>query len=132
MQEGKLAIISGPSAGVGKDTVMRLFLAKHVDWHHPASVTTRNPRKGEIHGHDMMFVDQPTFEKWQKQAKFLETDYHANAWYGTLHNPVQQLLDQGKNIILRVDVNGALVIKKAMPEAILIFITDENCEDLEN
>ncbi len=131
MTKGKLAVISGPSAGVGKDTVLKMFLAEHSDWHLPPSVTTRSPRHNEVHGHDMIFVDKPTFEAWQKQDKFLETDHHAKAWYGTLREPVNQLLSKGKNIILRIDVNGALVIKKIMPKAILVFITAEDWQTLE-
>lgn len=131
MTAGKFVIISGPSAGAGKDTVLNMFLAKHDDWHLPPSVTTRKPRQGEVHGRDMIFVDEPTFRVWQEQDKFLETDHHALAWYGTLREPVEQLLNKGKNIILRIDVNGALVIKESIPKAILIFVTAENWEALE-
>lgn len=132
MQRGKLIIISGPSAGVGKDTVIKMFLAKHRDWHMPPSVTTREPRLGEIDGKDMKFVQRAVFEKWQKENKFLESVLvDNNQWYGTLREPVEELLKQGKNIILRKDVQGALIIKKTMPETILVFMNAENWESLE-
>jgi guanylate kinase len=131
MQKGKLAIISGPSAGVGKDTLLKLFLDKHPDWHQPPSTTTRQPREGELAGKDMNFVSHEEFEKWQKEDKFLETDFHAGNWYGTLRQPVEEFLSSGLSVILRIDVNGALIVKKKMPEAILIFIAAENPEALE-
>lgn len=131
MKRGKLAVISGPSAGVGKDTLLKLFLAQHPDWHQPPSTTTRQPRAGEQVGKDMNFVSKGTFEKWQKQDKFLETDFHAGNWYGTLRLPVEELLGKGLNVLLRIDVNGALIVKKKMPEAFLIFIAAESPKALE-
>lgn len=131
MNRGKLAIISGPSAGVGKDTLLQLFLAKHPEWQQPPSTTTRDPRPGEINGKDMNFVSHEVFADMQKADKFLETDFHASHWYGTLLEPVEKLLGQGANVILRIDVNGALIIKEKLPEAILMFISAESEEALE-
>jgi guanylate kinase len=131
MKKGKLVVVSGPSAGVGKDTILKMFLDKHPEWHMPPSTTTRPPRPGEVDGKDMQFVDRPTFEKWQKDSKFLESILvNDNQWYGTLREPVETLLAEGKNVILRKDVRGALLIKKAIPQTKLIFITAENWEAL--
>lgn len=132
MTRGKLVVISGPSAGVGKDTILKMFLQKHPDWVQPTSTTTRAAREGELNGKDMIFVDQATFEQWQKDNSFLESIQVDNGqWYGTQKEPVERALINGKNVILRIDVRGAMVIKEKIPEAILVFITAENEEALE-
>src|SRR5688572_2182162 len=131
-KQGKLVIISGASAGVGKDTILKLFLAEHPDWVQPVSTTTREPRPGEIDGKDMNFVDRATFESWKEQGKFLEAVLvDNNQWYGTLREPVESLLAEGKNVILRIDVRGALMIKELMPGAITVFINADSWEALE-
>lgn len=132
MQKGKLLVISGVSAGAGKDTIVRMFTDKHPDWRHPASVTTRQPRPGEVEGVDYYFVDKPTFENKIKQGDFLEADFHADHWYGTLKKPVMDLLSAGHSVILRKDVNGSMAIKKQIPTAITVFIDVENDEALES
>lgn len=132
MNQGKLVVVSGPSAGVGKDTIINMFLKKHTDWHMPPSITTRNSRPGEVDGKDMSFTDKKTFEKWRSQDKFLESILvDNNQWYGTLRKPVDELLKSGKNVILRKDVRGALIIKSIIPETILIFINAENWQAIE-
>lgn len=125
-QKGKLIVLSGPSAGVGKDTILRMFLKAHPNWHQPASTTTRSPREGEKPGYDMNFISEAEFVKLQREGAFLETDHHADHWYGTLREPVEKLLAQNKNVILRIDVNGALEIKRQLPNAQLVFIAPEN------
>lgn len=128
----KLVVFSGPSAGVGKDTLINMFLNKHPDWVMPVSATTRKPRKGEVDGRDMQFVAREDFEKWQAQDKFLESVLVDDGqWYGTLKTPVEEALKKGKNVILRKDVRGALIIKQKMTQAVLMFITAENFEALE-
>lgn len=128
---GILLVISGPSAGAGKDTMLKMLLDSDDGWHNPPSTTTRGIRKGETAGKQMSFVSHEEFMTLQEQGKFLETDHHADHWYGTLREPVETLLRAGKNVVLRVDVNGALKIKKKMPEAITIFLTAGSDEALE-
>ena len=129
---GKLVVISGPSAGVGKDTILKMFMQKHPDWVQPTSTTTREPRDGEVDGKDMTFVDKETFKQWQKDGTFIESIEVDNGnWYGTQREPVERALINGKNVILRIDVRGAMVLKQQRPEAVLIFITAENEEALE-
>ncbi|HET9721578.1 MAG TPA: guanylate kinase [Candidatus Saccharimonadales bacterium] len=132
MKRGKLLIISGASAGVGKDTLVKLFLTKHPEWEKPASVVTRKPRPGEVNGVDYYFVGQSTFDKWVKNNDFLETDFHASHWYGTLRKPIEDLLSRGRDIILRKDVNGSLKIKQRIPGAILVYIDVESHDVLES
>lgn len=130
MKRGKLATISGPS-GVGKDTLINEFLKRHSDWINPASTTTRLPRTGEVIDKDMRFVDLKTFQLWQKEDKFLESfQVYKDIWYGTLAEPVENLLSQGTNVLLRIDVQGAIEIKKKKPETITISIKPENFEVL--
>ncbi len=131
MNKGKLLIITGPSAGVGKDTLLHMFLERHPDWYHPPSTTTRPLRPSEEQRKDMNSVTAGQFKKWQIESKFLETDFHADHWYGTLRGPVQDLLSEGRNVVLRVDVNGTMQIKHQIPEAITVFIEAENLETLE-
>jgi len=129
---GKLLVISGPSAGAGKDTILKMLLDSDSSWYQPPSTTTRHPRKGETDGKEMVFVSHVEFEKMQKDGKFLETDFHADNWYGTQKEPVERLLNNGKNVVIRIDVNGALQVKKLIPQAILVFITVESEKELEN
>jgi guanylate kinase len=129
---GKLLIISGPSAGVGKDTILKMFLEKHPDWLCPPSMTTRTQRPGEISGIDYYFVNKKTFEKRMRNGDFLETDFHADHWYGTLRKPVEELLAAGEKVVLRKDVNGSIEIKKQIPEAIVVFLDAESPEVLES
>ena len=131
MNKGKLLVISGPSAGVGKDTILRMFLERHPDWRHPPSTTTRPLRPGEKEGKDMSSVTSEEFKKWQAEGKFLETDFHADHWYGTLRKPVEDLISGGLNVVLRIDVNGSRQVKDQIPEAILVFIEAESPEVLE-
>ncbi len=128
---GKLLVITGPSAGAGKDTVLNMLLKSDTSWHQPPSTTTRQLREGETNGKQMIFVTREQFEKMQTEGKFLETDYHADNWYGTQKEPVINLLNSGKNVVIRIDVNGALQVKNMLPEAIVVFITVESEQELE-
>lgn len=109
-----------------------MFLAKHPDWNQPLSTTTRAPRPHEDDLTSMNFVSRDTFEQWQKEGRFLETDFHAGNWYGTLRQPVEDLLARGQNVLLRIDVNGALQLKAKLPEARIIFLKAENQAVLES
>jgi guanylate kinase len=123
---GRLVIISGPSAGAGKDTILKLFLAKHPLWVHPPSVTTRPLRPGEQAGIDMNVADRTTFQNWLRNGKFLEAFEIDGNWYGSLRQPLEELLAAGTNVILRKDVRGALLIKALLPAAATVFIRAED------
>lgn len=130
MIKGKLLIISGPS-GVGKDTIVRMFRQKHPDWREPPSVTTRQPRTGEVEGANYYFVDRSTFEKKIESGEFLEWVETTGHLYGTPKEPVEKMLDDGKNVIVRKDVRGALEIKKIIPATITICLLPEEWGNLE-
>src|SRR5258708_10881505 len=100
MKKGKLLVISGPS-GAGKDTILHMFLHKHPDWVHVPSVTTRPMRPSEAEGVDYHFMRPEQFKKLIKQNKFLEWFTVTENLYGTLADPVNELLHSGKNVVLR-------------------------------
>lgn len=95
------------------------------------SATTRQPRPGEVDGEDYYFLDQPHFDELVSQGGFLEWAHvHGNS-YGTLKSRVKERIDRGSQVILEIDVQGAFQVKKAMPEAHLIFIEPPSLEELE-
>lgn len=127
----KLFVISG-SSGVGKGTVLKGFLEKNPDFMLSISCTTRAPRKGEIDGVNYFFISKDEFQNCIDNDKFLEWAEFAGNRYGTKKKYIQQCLAEGKDIILEIDTQGALQVKKKMPEAVLIFICPPSIETLEN
>lgn len=127
----KLFVISG-SSGVGKGTVLKGFLAKNPNFMLSISCTTRAPRKGEVDGINYFFLTKEEFQSCIDNNKFLEWAEFAGNRYGTKKKYINQCLDEGKDIILEIDTQGALQVKKQMPEAVLIFICPPSIEALEN
>lgn len=127
---GKLFVISG-SSGVGKGTVIKSFLSKHPEFKLSVSCTTRSPREGEIHGEHYFFISKDEFISHQEKGEFLEWAEFSGNMYGTLRAYVDKKLSEGKNLILEIDTQGALKVKKVMPEATLIFILPPSLEELE-
>lgn len=127
----KLFVISG-SSGVGKGTVLKGFLQKNPNFMLSISCTTRNPRPGEIDGVNYFFLTKEDFQNCIDNDKFLEWAEFAGNRYGTKKKYIRQCLDEGKDIILELDTQGALQVKKQMPEAVLIFICPPSIEALEN
>ena len=130
MRKGNLFVLSGPS-GAGKGTLVKQVLQQVPDAWVSVSATTRQPRPGEVDGKDYYFLDQPHFDGLVSQGGFLEWAHvHGNS-YGTLRSRVQERIDRGSQVILEIDVQGAFQVKKAMPEAHLIFIEPPSLEELE-
>ena len=127
----KLFVISG-SSGVGKGTVLKKFMEKHPDFMLSISCTTRKPRVGEVDGVNYFFVTPEEFQNSIDNDKFLEWAEFAGNRYGTKKKFIKQCLDEGKNVILEIDTQGAFQVKKQMPEAVLIFICPPSLEALEN
>ena len=127
----KLFVISG-SSGVGKGTVLKGFLEKNPNFMLSISCTTRAPRKGEVDGVNYFFLTKEEFQNCIDNDKFLEWAEFAGNRYGTKKKYIQQCLEEGKDIILEIDTQGALQVKKQMPEAVLIFICPPSIEALEN
>lgn len=118
----KLFVISGCS-GVGKGTVLKEFMEKNSDdFLLSVSCTTRNPRPGEVDGINYFFLTKDEFEKNIREDKFLEYAQFAENYYGTKKRFIKQKFEEGFNIILEIETQGALQVKQKMPEAVLIFI----------
>ena len=130
MAEGILLIISGPS-GVGKGTVCRFLLKKKEALKLSISTTTRPPRPGEIEGKEYNFTTTSRFEEMIAQDSFLEWAVVHEHYYGTRRDTVQALLDEGEDIILEIDIQGAEQIRDKVPEAVSIFLAPPSMEDLE-
>ncbi|HLR33858.1 MAG TPA: guanylate kinase [Tissierellales bacterium] len=131
MDEGLLLVISGPS-GSGKGTICRELLKRHQNINFSISATTRKPRKGEDHGISYFFIGEEKFKDMIRKEEFLEyANVHDN-YYGTPKKYVFEKMEQGENIILEIDVQGALQVRKVYPEAVLIFILPPSMEELKN
>lgn len=126
----KLFVISG-SSGVGKGTVIGGFLKRNPEFMLSISCTTRNMRPGEADGVNYFFITHDDFKNCIENNKFLEWAEFAGNYYGTKKKYIMQCLEDGKNIILEIDTQGALQVKEKMPEAVLIFICPPSYETLE-
>ena len=129
MSKGKLFVISGAS-GVGKSTVLKKVMGDREDLLFSVSATTRAPRDGEVDGVNYHFVTRPQFEEMIQKGEFLEYDDHHETLYGT---PAAEVLKKQEigHVILDVDPNGAFNVRKARPDATLIFIMPPSREELE-
>ena len=128
-KEGMLVIISGPS-GSGKGTVVK-ELIKEENFALSISATTRTPRTGEINGEHYYFYDRKTFEKMKNENELLEWAEFCGNYYGTPKKYVKQKMAEGKNVILEIEVQGALQIKELYPDCILVFMIPPTVNELE-
>lgn len=128
--KGNLYIIAGCS-GVGKGTLLKLFLEKNPEIKLSISVTTRTPRKGEQDGVSYFFVSKEEFQTEIGNNEFLEWAEFSGNFYGTKKSFVEKTLNSGKDLILEIEVQGAEQVKKKMPEAISVFIMPPSLKDLE-
>jgi len=126
-----LVIISGPS-GVGKDTIIEALRRRprEHDYHYVVTATTRSRRRGEVDGVDYHFLDRETFARLRTEGEFLEANEVHGNWYGTPRRQVRAALAGGRDVILKIDVQGAQVVKEKVPEALLIFLVPPSLEDL--
>lgn len=130
-KRGNLIIYSGPS-GVGKGTVRKeLFELEDLHLKYSISMTTRHPRDGEKEGIDYFFVDKETFEKAIDNDELLEYAVFVGNYYGTPKAYVESLLEQGYNVMLEIEVEGAKKVMEKCPEAISIFLMPPSFEALE-
>lgn len=129
-KKGTLVLFSGPS-GVGKDTVLEVVLNKNKDLQKSVSLTTRAIRENEIDGKDYYFISQSAFDNMVKNNEVLEFAQYGKNFYGTPKAPIDKWLDEGKTIILKIEVQGAKKIKELYPEAVGIFIMPPSMEELE-
>ena len=127
---GLLIVLSGPS-GVGKDSVLDELNKNYKNLSKCVTMTTRHPRDGEVDGIDYTFVTVDEFKECINRGGFLEyADVHGN-FYGTPRKWVEEKLAQGVDIVLKIDVQGAMAVKSQMPSAVLIFVLPPSVQELE-
>lgn len=131
MSKGLLIILSGPS-GVGKGTVREvLFKNESLNLHYSISMTTRKPREGEVDGRDYFFVSKEKFQQTIEEDGFLEYATFVDNSYGTPKAYVEQLLNEGKNVMLEIETQGALHVIQKCPKVLSIFLLPPSLEELE-
>lgn len=131
VNRGLLIVISGPS-GAGKGTLCKALLEQDTNLNISISATTRTPRNGEIDGINYFFLDYEKFESMIKNNEFLEYARVYDNYYGTPKKYVDDMLDEGKDVILEIDIQGALNVKKVFDDGVFIFILPPSMEELKN
>ena len=127
---GNLTVLTGPS-GVGKGTIVRKILDNHSDVWLSISATTRQPRFGEIDGQHYLFLEKKDFQKIIDKEGFLEWASFSNNFYGTPKKNVKEKIEEGTNVLLEIELEGARQIRKSFPEALQIFLAPPSLSELE-
>ena len=131
IKKGLLIIISGFS-GTGKGTAIKKLLELYPnDYCLSISATTRNPREGEVHGREYFFKTKEDFEEMIMKQELIEYTQYVDNYYGTPKEYVEEQMDAGHNIILEIEIDGALNVKKLYPDALLIFLLPPSIKELE-
>ena len=132
MKKGILVVASGFS-GAGKGTIMKKLMSEHgEEYALSISATTRAPREGEVHGREYFFITTEEFEAMIENDELVEYAKYVSNYYGTPKAYVEEQLNAGKNVILEIEIQGALKIKEKFPETVLMFITAPDAEQLKN
>ena len=128
MNKGILVVVSGFS-GAGKGTVMKRLMEKYDGYALSVSATTRKPRPGEEDGREYFFRTRDEFEKLIEEDALLEYAQYVENYYGTPRSYVEEQLQAGRNVILEIEIQGAMKIKEKIPEALLVFVTPPTVEE---
>ncbi len=128
-KKGILIVISGFS-GAGKGTLVKALLKKYDNYALSISMTTRKPREGERDGVEYFFTDRERFEETIRQNGLIEYAQYCGNYYGTPRAYVERQMQAGNNVILEIEIQGALKIKEQFPESLLIFVTPPSAEEL--
>ena len=128
-KKGVLIVLSGFS-GAGKGTIVKKLLENYDNYALSISMTTRNPRPGEVHGREYFFVDREVFEDHIAKEELVEYAQYVGNYYGTPKAYVEEQLSKGKDVILEIEIQGALKIKERFPQALLLFVTTKSAEVL--
>ncbi len=129
--QGILAVISGFS-GAGKGTVMKALLEQYDNYALSVSATTREPRPGEANGREYFFVSEQEFTSMIEKGDLIEYARYVNHYYGTPKAYVESMLAEGKDVLLEIEIQGALKVKQQFPEALLVFIVPPSAAELKN
>lgn len=127
---GKIFVISGPS-GVGKGTVLDKLMESYSDINYSVSVTTRKPRKNEVHGEDYYFISENEFTEMKKNDELLESAEVHNNYYGTPRPFTEGCINRGEDVITELDIDGARQIREKFKDSILIFLVPPSFTELE-
>ena len=129
---GLLIVVSGFS-GAGKGSIMKKLLQEHKDQYALSiSATTRGPRTGETNGKEYFFVDDASFARMIEQEELIEYARYVNHYYGTPKKYVQEQQRLGKDVILEIEIQGALKVKQKYPDTLLLFVTPPSAQELKN
>ena len=130
-KKGILTVVSGFS-GAGKGTIMKELLKKYGCYALSVSATTRAPRPGEADGREYFFKTKEEFEKMIAKAELIEYARYVENYYGTPKTYVEEQLNAGKDVILEIEIQGARAIRRQFPEAVLLFVTTKDAQELKN
>jgi guanylate kinase len=125
---GRLIVVSGPS-GAGKSTLIKSSLQAVPELAYSVSATTREPRPGEVDGIDYIFLSRPEFERWIQECRFLEWAEYSGNLYGTPERKVEEFLDEGKSVILELELQGARQVQVKRPDAVMVFVRAPSLEE---
>lgn len=130
-RRGILLVLSG-FAGSGKGTICKELLRQYDNYAFSVSATTRQPREGEVDGVDYFFISKEKFQEMIENGEFLEYASYVTNSYGTPKKYVEKMLDEGKDVILEIECQGALSVKTVFPEAVLVFVMPPTVEEIYN
>ena len=129
-EKGILIVVSGFS-GSGKGTLMKELLTRYPDTYALSiSATTRSPREGEVDGREYFFVSKDEFEKMIAKGELIEYARYVENYYGTPRDYVEKKLEEGRDVILEIEIQGALNVKKMFPDTLLLFVTPPSAEEI--
>ena len=128
-KRGLLIVVSG-FAGTGKGTLLKRLTGDYADYALSVSMTTRAPRPGEVHGREYFFVTKEEFERKIQADGLIEYAVYVENYYGTPSAYVEEKRAEGKNVLLEIEVQGALKVKERFPDAVLIFVLPPSVEEL--
>jgi guanylate kinase len=125
---GRLIVVSGPS-GAGKSTLIKASLESVPELAYSVSATTREPRPGEEYGKHYIFLPREEFELWIAEDRFLEWAEYSGNLYGTPEQKVEELLEEGKSVILEIELQGARQVKNKRSDAVMVFVRAPSLEE---
>lgn len=128
-EQGMLVIISGFS-GVGKGTVIKELMRRYDEYFFSVSATTRSPREGEVHGREYLFLSEEEFQQLIQENRLLEYAGYTGCHYGTPADPVKRERESGRHVLLDIEIQGAFQVKKACPEALMLFLLPPSAQVL--